>query len=79
MEPPKCMSSSDTPVQTNKKAASDAVDLEFPDWNGMEPRYARKTFAESVRWNDEMLSKFPRRKRSPELEAERRCDVEFVL
>jgi hypothetical protein len=63
----------------NDGALRDAPALEFPDWSGMLPRRTRKTFEEAVRWNDEMLSLFPRRKKSPKLEAERRCYVEFVL
>ena len=37
------------------------------------------TFAEAVRWNDEMLSLFSPRKKLPKLEAERRCHAEFIL
>jgi hypothetical protein len=55
------------------------TDLEFPDWSGMLPHRSRKTFEEAVRWNDEMLSLFRPRKKSPEPEALRRCHAEFVL
>ena len=51
----------------------------FPDWSGMLPHRNRMTFEQAVRWNDETLSLFPRRKKSPKLEAERRCHAEFVL
>jgi hypothetical protein len=53
--------------------------LEFPDWNGMLPHRSRMTFAEGVRWNDEMLSLFPLKKMPEKLAAERRCDAEFTL
>lgn len=58
---------------------NDAAGLQFPDWNGMKSHEIRMTFEEAVRWNDEMLSLFPRKKLSRKLEAERRCDVEFIL
>ena len=58
---------------------NDAADLEFPDWSGMKPHEIRMTFAEAVRWNDEMLAQFPPKKLSPELEGQRRCHAEFVL
>lgn len=58
---------------------NDAANLTFPDWSGMLPHEIRMTFAEAVRWNDEMLALFPPRKPSPELEAQRRCHAEFVL
>lgn len=58
---------------------NDAADLEFPDWSGMKPHEIRMTFAEAVRWNDEMLAMFPPKKLSPKLEAERRCHAEFIL
>jgi len=73
------MKNYDTPAPTNDSALHDAPALEFPDWSGMLPHRSRMTFEEAVRWNDEMLSLFPRKKISPKLEAERRCDVEFVL
>jgi hypothetical protein len=57
----------------------DSADLEFPDWNGMRPHRSRMTFEEAVRWNDEMLSQFPAKNKPPHLEAERRCDTEFIL
>ena len=66
------------PIQNISHTAYDDG-LEFPDWSGMLPHRTRKTFAEAVRWNDEMLSLFPPRKKSPKLEAERRCHAEFVL
>jgi len=73
------MKSYDTPAQTNDCVLRDAPGLEFPDWNGMLPHRSRMTFEEAVRWNDEMLSLFPPRKKSPKLEAERRCYAEFIL
>jgi hypothetical protein len=45
----------------------------------MLPHRSRMTFEEAVRWNDEMLAMFPRRKTPPKLEAERRCHADFVL
>jgi hypothetical protein len=72
------MKDCDAPAPTNEGALQDAPALEFPDWSGMLQRRSRKTFAEAVRWNDEMLALFPPKKRSPELEVERRCDVEFA-
>jgi hypothetical protein len=68
-----------SPARTDDCVLRDSPGLEFPDWSGMLPRRSRKTFAEAVRWNDEMLALFPRKKRSPKLEAERRCHAEFVL
>ena len=73
------MKSYDTPAQTNDCVLRDAPGLEFPDWSGMLPHRTRMTFEEAVRWNDEMLSLFPPRKKSPKLEAERRCYAEFIL
>lgn len=60
-------------------ALNDAADLRFPDWSGMKPHQIHMTPTEAFRWNEEMLSLFPLRKMPPELEAARRCDVEFVL
>lgn len=60
-------------------ALNDAANLEFPDWSGMKSHEVRMTFAQAVRWNDEMLSLFPRRKLPPELEAQSRCHAEFIL
>jgi len=73
------MKSYDTPAPTSEGALHDAAALEFPDWSGMLPHRSRKTFEEAVRWNDEMLTLFPPKKKSPKLEAERRCHAEFVL
>lgn len=72
------MKNCDTPAP-NESALHDAPGLEFPDWSGMQPHCSRMTFEEAVRWNDEMLARFPLKKPSPKLEAERRCDVEFIL
>lgn len=69
----------DTPVPTNETVLRDAPGLEFPDWSGMRPRHSRMTFEEAVRWNEEMLSLFPRREKSLKLEMQRRCHAEFVL
>jgi hypothetical protein len=71
------MKSSDTPAP-NDGALHDLPGLEFPDWNGMLPHRSRMTFQEAVQWNDEMLSLFPPKK-WPKLEAEGRCDAEFIL
>ncbi len=58
---------------------NDAAGLGFPDWSGMKPHEILMSPAEAFRWNEEMLSLFPPKKLSPKLEAERRCDVEFIL
>jgi hypothetical protein len=73
------MKTHDTPAPANSCALHDAPGLEFPDWSGILPHRSRKTFAEAVRWNDEMLSLFPQKKKSRKLEAERRCHAELVL
>ena len=73
------MKSYATPAPENEGVLRDAPGLEFPDWSGMQPHRSRKTFAEAVRWNDEMLSLFPPQKKSLKLEAEHRCHAEFVL
>jgi len=73
------MKSSDTPVPTNDDVLRDTPGLEFPDWSGSLPHRSRMTFEQAVRWNDEMLARFPPKKKSPELEAERRCHTEFIL
>jgi hypothetical protein len=73
------MKSLASPAPTNEAVLRDAPGLEFPDWNGMQPHRSRKTFEEAVRWNDEMRSLFPPRKKSAKLDAERRCHAEFVL
>ena len=79
MEMRKSMKNCDTPAPTNESVLRDAPGLEFPDWSGMLPHRSRMTFEEAVRWNDEMLAMFPRRKTPPKLEAERRCHADFVL
>jgi hypothetical protein len=66
-------------VPTNDNVLHDAPALEFPDWSGMRLRRSRMTFAEAVRWNDEVVALFPSRRKSFERETERRCDVEFIL
>jgi len=53
--------------------------IKFPDWSGMLPHHTRMVFEEAVRWNDEILSLFPPKAKSPKLEAERRCDAKFTL
>jgi len=63
----------------NDKVLRDAPGLDFPDWSGMRPHRARMTFEQAVHWNDEMLGRFPLRKKSPKLEAARRCHAEFIL
>lgn len=72
------MKNYDKPAQSDS-ALRDSADLIFPDWSGMQPHRSRMTFEQAVRWNDEMLAAFPPRRLSPRLEAERRCDVEFIL
>jgi hypothetical protein len=69
----------DKPSPTNGDAMRDAPGLELPDWSGMAPHRSRMTFEQAVRWNEEMLSLFPPRKKSPKLEAESRCHAEFML
>ena len=73
------MKRGDTPAPGNDGVPRDTPGLEFPDWSGMLPRRSRMTFEAAVRWNDGMLARFPPRKMSAKLEAERRCHVEFVL
>jgi hypothetical protein len=73
------MKNYDMPAPTNDCVLRDSPDLEFPDWSGMLPHRSHMTFEEAVRWNDEMPALFPPKKLSPKLEAERRCNVEFVL
>jgi hypothetical protein len=73
------MNNYDAPAPTNESVLRDAPGLEFPDWSGMSSHRSRKTFAEAVRWNDEMLSLFPPKQKSAKLEAERRCHAEFYL
>lgn len=73
------MKNSDTPALVNEGVLRDAPGLEFPDWSGTLPHRSRKTFGEAVRWNDEMLTLFPPQKKSPSLDAERRCHAEFIL
>jgi len=79
METRNSTKSCDTPAPTSDGVLRDAPGLDFPDWNGMLTHRPRMTFADAVRWNDEMLARFPGKQLSPKLEAERRCDVEFVL
>lgn len=69
----------DTHVPANKTVLCDAPALEFPDWSGMLSHRSRMTFEEAVRWNDEILSTFPLKRKSFKLETERRCYTEFVL
>lgn len=63
----------------NDDVLRDVPALEFPDWSGMLPHRNCKTFEQAVRWNEEMLTLFPPKKRSSKLEMERRCHAEFVL
>ncbi len=79
METRKSMTSYDTPAPTSDSVLHESPGLEFPDWSGMMPHRSRMTFEEAVRWNDEMLSQFPQKKKMPKLEAERRCHAEFIL
>jgi hypothetical protein len=58
---------------------NDAAGLEFPDWSGMKPHEIRMSPAEAFRWNEEMLALFSPKIKSSKLQAERRCDVEFIL
>lgn len=54
------------------------LDLEFPDWNGMEPHDLKMTPAAAFRWNEEMLKLFPpqgKSRRDPRF----RCDVPFTM
>lgn len=73
------MKNYDTPARTDNDVLRDSPGSEFPDRIGMLPHRLRMTFAEAVRWNDEMLALFPRKKTPFKLEAERRCHAEFVL
>jgi hypothetical protein len=73
------MKNYDTPASTIINALRDAPALEFPDWSGMRPHRSRMTFEEAVRWNDDILELFSTKRKSPEVETERRCDAEFVL
>jgi hypothetical protein len=73
------MKNYDTPAPTNDHVLSDSSGLEFPDWSGMLPHRTRMTFEQAVRWNDEMLALFPAKKMSATLQAERRCNTDFVL
>ncbi len=73
------MKNYDMPAPKDNYVLRDSPGLEFPDWSGMLPHRSRMTFEDAVHWNDEMLSLFPPRKKSPRLEAERRCHAEFVL
>ncbi len=73
------MQSCATSAPTNDDVLRDAPALEFPDWSGMLPHRSHKTFEQAVRWNEEMLTRFPPKKLASKLEAERRCHAEFVL
>ena len=73
------MKNYDTPARTDDGVLRDSPGLVFPDWSGMLPHRSRMTFEEAVRWNDEMLALFPRKKKSPKQEADHRCHAEFVL
>jgi hypothetical protein len=73
------MKGCDTSEPTSDDVLRDAPALEFPDWSGMLPHRSRKTFEQAVRWNEEMLTRFPPKRRSAKLEMERRCHAEFVL
>ena len=79
MEAPKPTKNYDTPAPTSDYVLRDSPGLEFPDWNGMLPHRSHMTFEEAVRWNGEMLSLFPQKKKSAKLAAERRCNTEFIL
>lgn len=57
----------------------DAQGLEFPDWSGMVSHKWRLTFAQAVQWNEEMLKIFPPKASRAALDAESKCDIEFVL
>jgi hypothetical protein len=73
------MKNYDRPAPMNDGILRDAPGLEFPDWSGMSPHRSRMTFEQAVAWNDEMLATFSPKKKSPKLEAARRCNTEFVL
>jgi hypothetical protein len=73
------MKSCGKPAPATNSGLRDTHGLEFPDWSGMLPHRSRMNFEQAVRWNDEMLAMFPPKKKSPKLEAERRCHTEFIL
>lgn len=73
------MKTYDTPAPTSESALHDAPALEFPDWSGMVPHRSRMTFAQAVRWNEEMLAMFPPKRRPSKLDVESRCHAEFIL
>jgi len=71
------MKNSSTPVPPNDGQLHDAAALEFPDWSGMAPHIVRMTFAQAVRWNEEMLAMFPPKPNRDAPDADAKCDVEF--
>lgn len=72
------MKNSASPVPPNNLAPR-ASDLEFPDWSGQLPRRSRMTFAEAIRWNEEVRSLFLPRDLNRRRARQSPCSVEFVL
>ncbi len=72
------MKNYDTSALKSNEALDDAQGLEFPDWSGMLPHRSRMTFEQAVKWNDEILAMFPRKKNSARFDAANRCHAEFI-
>jgi hypothetical protein len=64
---------------TPNNPAPRASDLEFPDWSGQLPRRSRMTFAEAVRWNEEVRRLFFPNDQKRRRARQSPCPVEFVL
>lgn len=65
------MKKSDEPPKT-----SDSIELEFPDWSGMDDTTSRLSVETAFRLCEEYAQRYPafRRQRDDD-----KCDVEFIL
>ncbi len=79
MEPLNCMTKSEEPVAEPASTNQGSLDLEFPDWSGMDDSHARITPEAAFR----LCENYPRwisnsqsRRRPEEPE---KCLVEFIL
>lgn len=71
--------SSSEPAPPTDGSLHDAPGLEFPDWSGMVSHPNRMSLAEAIEWNEEMLELFPPKPNRAVLDAEAKCQVEFLL
>lgn len=68
-------------MKNSNESASpvDALDLEFPDWSGMDRFTPRLSAATALRLNEDYVRRFALRPSADEAPRRPACEVEFVL